>query len=89
MRKLLVFQHSAREPLGVFDPMLRRAGFPLIYAQPIARMRGERPRRNPLKLAKRSALGYLARFAGNMNTLVRARRPLEEPSCPAKSPSSS
>ena len=24
MRKLLVFQHSAREPLGVLDPMLRK-----------------------------------------------------------------
>jgi GMP synthase-like glutamine amidotransferase len=31
MRKLLVFQHSAREPLGVFDPMLRRAGFRIRY----------------------------------------------------------
>lgn len=31
MRKLLVFQHSAREPLGVLDPMLRRAGFRIRY----------------------------------------------------------
>lgn len=31
MRKLLVFQHSPREPLGVFDPMLRRAGFRIRY----------------------------------------------------------
>jgi GMP synthase (glutamine-hydrolysing) len=31
MRKLLVFQHSAREPLGIFDPMLRRAGFRIRY----------------------------------------------------------
>src|SRR6188474_1541022 len=31
MRKLLVFQHSAREPLGVLDPMLRKAGFRVRY----------------------------------------------------------
>lgn len=31
MRKLLVFQHSAREPLGVLDPMLRQAGFRIRY----------------------------------------------------------
>lgn len=31
MRKLLVFQHSAREPLGVLDPLLRRAGFRIRY----------------------------------------------------------
>ena len=31
MRKLLVFQHSAREPLGVLDPMLRGAGFRIRY----------------------------------------------------------
>lgn len=31
MRKLLVFQHSAREPLGVLDPMLRQAGFRVRY----------------------------------------------------------
>jgi GMP synthase (glutamine-hydrolysing) len=31
MRKLLVFQHSAREPLGVLDPMLRKAGFRIRY----------------------------------------------------------
>src|SRR5688572_3454686 len=31
MRKLLVFQHSATEPLGVLDPMLRRAGFRVRY----------------------------------------------------------
>ena len=31
MRKLLVFQHSAREPLGLLDPMLRRAGFRIRY----------------------------------------------------------
>ena len=31
MRKLMVFQHSAREPLGVFDPMLRRAGLRIRY----------------------------------------------------------
>jgi GMP synthase (glutamine-hydrolysing) len=31
MRKLLVFQHSAREPLGVLDPMLRRSGFRVRY----------------------------------------------------------
>jgi GMP synthase (glutamine-hydrolysing) len=31
MRKLLVFQHSAREPLGVLDPMLRSAGFRIRY----------------------------------------------------------
>lgn len=31
MRKLLVFQHSAREPLGVLDPLLRRAGFRVRY----------------------------------------------------------
>ena len=31
MRKLLVFQHSAREPLGVLDPMLRHAGFRIRY----------------------------------------------------------
>jgi len=31
MRKLLVFQHSAREPLGRLDPMLRRHGFRIRY----------------------------------------------------------
>lgn len=31
MRKLLVFQHSAREPLGVLDPMLRKSGFRVRY----------------------------------------------------------
>jgi len=31
MRKLLVFQHSAREPPGVLDPMLREAGFRVRY----------------------------------------------------------
>ena len=31
MRKLLVFQHSAREPLGLLDPMLRRHGFRIRY----------------------------------------------------------
>lgn len=31
MRKLLVFQHSAREPLGTLDPLLRRAGFRVRY----------------------------------------------------------
>jgi len=29
--KLLVFQHSACEPLGVLDPLLRRAGFRIRY----------------------------------------------------------
>jgi len=29
--KLLVFQHSACEPLGVLDPMLRRSGFRIRY----------------------------------------------------------
>jgi GMP synthase (glutamine-hydrolysing) len=41
MRKLLVFQHSATEPLGVLDPMLRRAGFRVRYINfsrdPVAR----------------------------------------------------
>src|ERR687897_1556543 len=32
MRKLLVFQHAAAEPLGVLDPMLRRWGFRIRYA---------------------------------------------------------
>jgi GMP synthase (glutamine-hydrolysing) len=31
MRKLLVFQHSAREPLGLLDPLLRRRGFRIRY----------------------------------------------------------
>ena len=31
MRKLLVFQHAATEPLGVLDPMLRRWGFRIRY----------------------------------------------------------
>jgi GMP synthase (glutamine-hydrolysing) len=31
MRRLLVFQHSAREPLGILDPLLRRAGFRVRY----------------------------------------------------------
>jgi len=31
VRKLLVFQHSASEPLGVLDPMLRDAGFRVRY----------------------------------------------------------
>lgn len=42
MRKLLVFQHSAREPLGVFDPMLRRAGFRIRYVN-FSREPGQRP----------------------------------------------
>lgn len=32
MRKLLVFQHAPSEPLGVLDPMLRRWGFRIRYA---------------------------------------------------------
>ena len=31
MRKLLVFQHVASEPLGVLDPLLRRSGFRVRY----------------------------------------------------------
>jgi len=31
MRKLLVFQHSAAEPLGVLDPLLRKSGFRVRY----------------------------------------------------------
>jgi len=31
MRKLLVFQHAAAEPLGVLDPILRRWGFRIRY----------------------------------------------------------
>ena len=31
MRKLLVFQHSPREPLGLLDPMLRKSGFRVRY----------------------------------------------------------
>lgn len=31
MRKLLVFQHAATEPLGVLDPMLRLRGFRIRY----------------------------------------------------------
>jgi len=31
MRKLLVFQHAATEPLGVLDPMLRQRGFRIRY----------------------------------------------------------
>jgi GMP synthase (glutamine-hydrolysing) len=31
MRRLLVFQHSAREPLGLLDPLIRRAGFRVRY----------------------------------------------------------
>ena len=31
MRKLLVFQHAAAEPLGVLDPLLRRWGFRIRY----------------------------------------------------------
>ena len=31
MRKLLVFQHAAAEPLGVLDPILRRCGFRIRY----------------------------------------------------------
>jgi GMP synthase (glutamine-hydrolysing) len=31
VRKLLVFQHSAREPLGLLDPMLRKHGFRIRY----------------------------------------------------------
>ena len=42
MRKLLVFQHSAREPLGVFDPMLRRAGFRIRYVN-FSRQPDQRP----------------------------------------------
>jgi GMP synthase (glutamine-hydrolysing) len=32
VRKLLVFQHAASEPLGVLDPLLRRWGFRIRYA---------------------------------------------------------
>lgn len=42
MRKLLVFQHSPREPLGVFDPMLRRAGFRIRYIN-FARQPDQKP----------------------------------------------
>ncbi len=42
MRKLLVFQHSPREPLGVFDPMLRRAGFRIRYVN-FSRQPDQRP----------------------------------------------
>jgi GMP synthase (glutamine-hydrolysing) len=42
MRKLLVFQHSPREPLGLFDPMLRRAGFRIRYVN-FARDPDQRP----------------------------------------------
>jgi GMP synthase (glutamine-hydrolysing) len=42
MRKLLVFQHSPREPLGLFDPMLRRAGFRIRYVN-FARDPAQRP----------------------------------------------
>jgi len=42
MRKLLVFQHSPREPLGVFDPMLRRAGFRIRYVN-FARQPDQQP----------------------------------------------
>jgi GMP synthase (glutamine-hydrolysing) len=42
MRKLLVFQHSAREPLGVFDPRLRRAGFRIRYVN-FSRQPDQRP----------------------------------------------
>jgi len=42
MRKLLVFQHSPREPLGVFDPMLRRAGFRIRYLN-FSRQPDQRP----------------------------------------------
>lgn len=31
MRKLLVFRHSAREPPGQLDPLLRRHGFRIRY----------------------------------------------------------
>jgi GMP synthase (glutamine-hydrolysing) len=31
MRKLLVFQHSPTEPLGVLDPLLRKSGFRVRY----------------------------------------------------------
>ena len=31
MRKLLVFQHVASEPLGHLDPLLREAGFRIRY----------------------------------------------------------
>ncbi|HKE95379.1 MAG TPA: gamma-glutamyl-gamma-aminobutyrate hydrolase family protein [Povalibacter sp.] len=31
MRKLLVFQHSPTEPLGILDPLLRRNGFRVRY----------------------------------------------------------
>jgi GMP synthase (glutamine-hydrolysing) len=44
--KLLVFQHSASEPLGVLDPLLRRAGFRIRYVNfgrdPAARPEVER-----------------------------------------------
>ena len=42
MRKLLVFQHSPREPLGVFDPMLRNAGFRIRYVN-FSRQPDQRP----------------------------------------------
>ncbi len=42
MRKLLVFQHSAREPLGILDPLLRQSGFRVRYVN-FARHPRERP----------------------------------------------
>jgi len=42
MRKLLVFQHAATEPLGVLDPMLRQRGFRIRYVN-FARDPGARP----------------------------------------------
>ena len=48
VRKLLVFQHAASEPLGVLDPMLRRWGFRIRYAN-FARDPGAAARPQPLQ----------------------------------------
>ncbi|MEZ4309222.1 MAG: class I SAM-dependent methyltransferase, partial [Polyangiaceae bacterium] len=53
--------------------LLRRAGFPLIQAEPLPPMRSDRPRSSPVALAKRRLLRTLTRLSGASNTLVRAR----------------
>lgn len=56
--------------------LLRRAGYPLIYATRLAPMRSHRPTKSPVALAKRGLVQGLAGLSGNANTLVRAQAPL-------------
>jgi GMP synthase (glutamine-hydrolysing) len=69
VRKLLVFQHVASEPLGVLDPLLRRSGFRVRYvnfgrtpqAQPeLARYDGLVVLGGPMNVDQVAAYAHLA-----------------------------